>query len=219
MNGKEFFKMYAIIFPALAILLIPLLSANAQQPSGTMPQAVKVSGDNPGAATVFSLDAVPAACPETFIDPETEGPYYKTGSPVRTDLTEEGTTGERFTLTGYVFDKDCKPVAGAWLDFWHADGNGVYDNAGYKLRGHQLTDQQGRYILKTVLPGEYTGRTNHIHVKVGKQAGGPATTSQLYFPEGKRNAMDMIFNKSMLVTMGKDKDGRKIGFFNFKLNQ
>jgi protocatechuate 3,4-dioxygenase beta subunit len=219
MNGKEFFKMSVIIFPALAILLIPLLSSNAQQPSGARPQAVKVSGDNPGASTVFSLDAVPAACPETFIDPETEGPYYKTGSPERIDLIEEGTAGESVTLTGYVFDKDCKPVAGAWLDFWHADGNGVYDNAGYKLRGHQLTDQQGRYILKTVLPGEYTGRTNHIHVKVSKQAGGSATTSQLYFPEGKRNAMDRIFNKSMLVTMGKDKDGKKTGFFNFKLNQ
>jgi protocatechuate 3,4-dioxygenase beta subunit len=216
---KEFSKMYAVIVPALAILLITLLSAGAQQTSEAKAQAVKVSGDNPVTSAFFSLDAVPAACPETFIDPETEGPYYKTGSPERIDLTEEGTAGERFTLTGYVFDKDCKPVAGAWLDFWHADGNGVYDNAGFKLRGHQFTDQQGRYILKTVLPGEYTGRTNHIHVKVGKQAGGPAATSQLYFPEGKRNAIDMIFNKSMLVTMGKDKDGKKTGFFNFKLNQ
>lgn len=203
----------------MAILLIPLLSANAQLPSGTKSQAAKVSGDNPVASVVFSLDAVPAACPETFMDPETEGPYYKPGSPKRTDLIEEGAEGEHFTLTGYVFDKDCKPVAGAWLDFWHADGNGVYDNAGYKLRGHQFTDKQGKYVLKTVLPGEYTGRTNHIHVKVSKQAGGPSTTSQLYFPEGRLNASDRIYNKSMVVTMGKDKDGKKIGFFNFRLDQ
>jgi len=32
--------------------------------------------------------------------------------------------------------------------------------------------------------GEYPGRTNHIHIKVSKQAVGTATTSQLYFPEG-----------------------------------
>jgi protocatechuate 3,4-dioxygenase beta subunit len=213
-------KAHTFLILALAVLLIPLRSANAQQPSETKSQAAKVTGDNnPAASVFFSLDAVPAVCPETLMDPETEGPYYKTGSPERTDFTENETAGERFTLTGYVFDKDCRPVAGAWLDFWQADGNGVYDNAGYRLRGHQFTDQQGRYILKTVLPGEYPGRTNHIHVKVNKQAGGPATTSQLYFPEGRLNAMDRIFSKSMVVTMGKDKDGKKIGFFNFKLNQ
>src|SRR2546423_5608903 len=36
----------------------------------------------------------------------------------------------------------------------------------YRLRGHQYTDEAGRFYLETVMPGEYPGRTLHIHVKV-----------------------------------------------------
>jgi protocatechuate 3,4-dioxygenase beta subunit len=210
-------KMHKILILVLAISLTALLSTHAQEPSASTPRGA--AGNNPGPAVNLSLDAIPEACPETFIDQETEGPYYKTGSPERANLIEDATMGERFTLTGYVFDKECKPVAGAWLDFWQADGNGSYDNADYKLRGHQFTDKQGRYFLKTVLPGEYPGRTNHIHIKVNKHTDGNAATSQLYFPGGRLNASDHIFSKTMLVTMGKGSDGQKIGFFNFKLNQ
>lgn len=212
--------MHKIIILASMISAMALTSSIAQQSS--TPQStgsvMKKSEDIPSTSSVFSLNTVPSTCPETFMDPETEGPYYKAGSPERTDFIEDGTAGERFTLTGYVFDKDCKPVAGAWLDFWHADGNGVYDNEGYRLRGHQFTDKQGRYVLKTVVPGEYPGRTNHIHVKAGKQAGS-GTTSQLYFPGGRLNSRDNIFNRSMLIAIGQDKEGNKIGFFNFRLNQ
>jgi protocatechuate 3,4-dioxygenase beta subunit len=213
--------MHKIIILASVISAIALTSSVAQQSSTPQSNgsAMKKPEDTPLTSSVFSLDAMPSVCPETFMDTETEGPYYKTGSPERTDFVEDGTAGERFTLTGYVFDKDCKPVAGAWLDFWHADGKGVYDNERYRLRGHQFTDKQGRYILKTVAPGEYPGRTNHIHVKVSKQAGGASTTSQLYFPGGRLNSRDNIFNKSMLITIDQDKDGRKIGLFNFRLNQ
>jgi protocatechuate 3,4-dioxygenase beta subunit len=168
---------------------------------------------------ILTIDFDPAACPESYIIEETEGPYYKKGSPERASLIEEGIAGEVFTLSGYVFDKDCNPVAGAWLDFWHADGNGHYDNAGYRLRGHQFTDKQGRYILKTVLPGAYQRRTNHIHVKVGKKPGHAAITTQLFFPEGKLNDTDRMYHESLLITMGKDINGQKVGLFNFRLNQ
>ena len=89
--------------------------------------------------------------------------------------------GERLIVTGYVLDQDCKPVAGALLDFWQADGEGVYDNEGYRLRGRQYTDAEGRYRLETVIPGEYPGRTEHIHVKA-QAPGGRVLTTQLYFP-------------------------------------
>jgi protocatechuate 3,4-dioxygenase beta subunit len=91
-------------------------------------------------------------CPEEFVDPSTEGPYYKNGSPERMDLVEEGIVGEPVELSGYVFDKNCNPVPGAWLDFWQADGNGSYDNRGYKLRGHQFTDTDGKYLSRTYQP-------------------------------------------------------------------
>ena len=85
-------------------------------------------------------------------------------------------------VTGYVYSTDCQPVANALLDFWHCDDAGVYDNTGYTLRGHQFTDAEGRYELTTIVPGLYTGRTRHIHVKA-QEPDQPVLTSQLYFPD------------------------------------
>jgi protocatechuate 3,4-dioxygenase beta subunit len=168
---------------------------------------------------LFSLGNGPAQCPENFVDPTTEGPYYKKGSPERTDLIEEGIVGEPITLSGYVLDKNCDPVPGAWLDFWQADGNGNYDNRGYKLRGHQFTDKQGKYLLRTVMPSAYPGRTSHIHVKVARKAGEEIITSQLYFPGRSQNARDPIFSASMVIKLDKSGDGSNRGYFNFRLNQ
>ena len=95
-----------------------------------------------------------------------EGPFYKSGSPERTNIAGTGTTGDKLIIEGYVFNRNCQPIAGAWIDFWQADGSGVYDNAGYNLRGHQYTDESGRYHLETVRPVEYGPRTAHLHVKV-----------------------------------------------------
>jgi protocatechuate 3,4-dioxygenase beta subunit len=155
-----------------------------------------------------------------------EGPFYKSGSPQRTELVETGVAGIPFTLTGYVFDKNCTPIAGAWIDFWQADGNGSYDNADYKLRGYQLTDEQGKYTLHTVFPGLYPGRTNHIHVKLsksqslaGSESAGSIVTSQIFFPGASQNSTDSIFDESMVVTLSQGSDGQYAAFFNFKINQ
>lgn len=78
---------------------------------------------------------------------QTEGPYYKVGSPERVNISQ-GVTGEPLAITGFVFDKNCKPVSNAWLDFWQADANGEYDNNGYTLRGHVLADDVGKYTIK-----------------------------------------------------------------------
>ncbi|HUN67704.1 MAG TPA: hypothetical protein VMU46_02825 [Burkholderiales bacterium] len=34
-----------------------------------------------------------------------------------------------------VFSAECRPLANVSLDFWHADAQGAYDNAGYRYRG------------------------------------------------------------------------------------
>ncbi len=145
----------------------------------------------------------------------TEGPYYKAGSPERTSLLEPGISGTKLTITGYVFDKNCQPVSHAWLDFWQADASGVYDNAGYRLRGHQFTGQDGRYQLETVVPGEYPGRTVHIHVKV-QSPGGLVLTTQLFMPGVARNSSDSIFNQA-LVMNAQDAPGGKTATYNFVL--
>jgi protocatechuate 3,4-dioxygenase beta subunit len=69
---------------------------------------------------------------------------------------------------------------------------------GYRLRGHQFTDDQGRYTLETVVPGLYPGRTRHFHVKV-QAPNGPALTTQLYFPDEPDNARDRIFHPALIM--------------------
>src|SRR5439155_2846030 len=70
---------------------------------------------------------------------ETAGPFFKPRSPLRSSLIQSGTAGTRLTVRGRVFSRACRPLAGALLDFWHADTDGEYDNVGFKLRGHQFT--------------------------------------------------------------------------------
>ena len=129
---------------------------------------------------------------------QTEGPFYTPQTPERTSLLEPGMPGTTFLLSGYVYSVDCRPVEKALIDFWHADDAGVYDNEGFRLRGHQFTDDEGRYELETILPGLYTGRTRHIHVKV-QAPDQPVLTTQLYFPDEPANESDGIFDPDLLV--------------------
>lgn len=144
---------------------------------------------------------------------QTEGPYFKPSSPERIELFEEGMAGQPIELVGFVLSRDCKPVSGALLDFWQADGKGQYDNSGFRLRGHQFTDAEGRYRLRSVVPGVYPGRTRHIHVKV-QPRGGRVLTTQLYFPGESQNRSDGLFRKELLVRTAKNA-GWLAGRFDF----
>jgi len=146
---------------------------------------------------------------------QTEGPYYTPNTPERSSLLEPGITGTKLIVSGYVLATTCTPIPRVLIDFWHCDASGVYDNAGYKLRGHQFTDDQGRYILETIVPGIYPGRTRHIHVKVQAQ-NQPILTTQLYFPDEPTNATDGIFNPALTMSVQDAADG-KLATFNFVL--
>lgn len=158
----------------------------------------------PLVADAWPIDAAAQAtpvCPGAKpTRPETEGPYFKRRSPERQSLLEPGIAGRRLILTGSVNTTDCWPVRGALLDFWQADTAGLYDNAGFRLRGHQYTGPDGRYRLETVVPGLYGGRTRHLHVKF-QVPGGAVLTSQLYFPDEPANARDGLFRQALLMTV------------------
>jgi len=148
--------------------------------------------------------------------PQTEGPYFKPSSPRRTSLITSTTPGVRLTVSGFVFGLACQPIANALLDFWQADNNGVYDNTGFKFRGHQFTGPDGKFTLQTIVPGLYPGRTRHIHVKV-QAPGRPILTTQLYFPNEPRNNTDTIFDPRLLMTVRNVGTGRE-GLYDFVLN-
>ena len=145
-----------------------------------------------------------------------EGPFFKPSSPERIELIEAGMPGQPLELVGFVLTRSCKPVGGALLDFWQANDKGDYDNSGFRLRGHQFADANGRFRLRTIVPGNYEGRTRHIHVKV-QPKGGRILTTQLYFPGEPKNRQDGLFRKELLMRTAKN-EGELAGRFDFVLD-
>ncbi|MGW1991656.1 dioxygenase family protein [Embleya sp. NPDC001921] len=189
----------ALVAAPLPLLIggVPAL-ARAQRESGTLePTPFCHDGDEPTIA-------------------QTEGPYFKPNSPLRSVLTTPNTPGVPLTVSGYVFGRQCQPLANVLLDFWQADTNGNYDNVGYTFRGHQFTNAQGAYSLTTIVPGLYPGRTRHLHMKVQAPNRGILTT-QTYFPGEPRNNTDTIFDPRLLMTVRTVGNGRQASF-DFVLN-
>lgn len=141
-----------------------------------------------------------------------EGPYYKSGSPQRNNIAAENTYGKKLVFEGHVLDPNGNPVSGAWVDFWHADGKGQYDNTGYNLRGHQYTEKDGKFHLETVMPALYGNRTPHLHVKVRANPRSKVYTTQLYFPEMDSNNRDPIFEPANVMELTKTEEALKVRF-------
>jgi protocatechuate 3,4-dioxygenase beta subunit len=125
----------------------------------------------------------------------TEGPYYVSGTGALQggNLNATNLPGTPLRVSGHIYEglDNSKPVANAKIEIWHADTSGNYhpnangDIAKYKpeeiaLRGFITTDASGAYSFTTVYPGEYSGRTRHIHFKI--TAGVKSLTTQLIIP-------------------------------------
>lgn len=191
-----------ILSPQPSIEISTSAPGSTESPASPTVPVTTVSDD------VFTQMGItlPAPVCASPTQPQTEGPYYTPDTPERTILYEEGMEGTKLILVGYVLDQDCTPLPNAWLDFWQADALGEYDNSGYRLRGHQFTDGQGRYYLETILPGLYLSRPiEHIHVKI-RPEGGEEITSQLYFPDRPVEG---------LTVQLEDRGDYMVGYFNF----
>jgi protocatechuate 3,4-dioxygenase beta subunit len=168
-------------------------------------------------AATAALEPTPACGdPEDLTPPQGAGPFFKPRSPERKSLIEPGTRGARIVLQGRVLSTRCKAIAGALMDFWQADAAGSYDNAGYGFRGHQFSDDQGRYRLETIVPGAYSGRTRHFHVRV-QPPNQTILTTQLYFPGEPANERDWLYNPKLLIS-SRDSAGGKAAAFDFALS-
>jgi protocatechuate 3,4-dioxygenase beta subunit len=149
-----------------------------------------LDGGPDGTSTGTATDA--ASCQ---VSPEGEiGPYFADDSAagfnrsnILSNLDGSSTqTGVPFTLTVTVVDahKDCTPYVGAQIDIWHCNASGVYsDIAGENtsseqwLRGYQITDGSGQVTFRTIIPGWYSGRTTHIHLRVRSSYSDASSTS------------------------------------------
>jgi protocatechuate 3,4-dioxygenase beta subunit len=201
------------------------LSPGQEKPQPGLTQSPSLATEPPSTSPAPQQDQADATVPVVSVSTGctspaaltpalTEGPYFKAGSPERASLVEPEMPGTQLILSGYVLTVDCQPVPQALLDFWQADANGVYDNSGYTLRGHQFTDAQGFYQLTTVIPGIYPGRTEHIHFKV-QAPNGPILTSQLFFPGVSNNESDQIFDPALVITITQENNSQVQATYNF----
>jgi hydroxyquinol 1,2-dioxygenase len=89
------------------------------------------------------------------------GPFHVHDSPDLADGADiaRGAPGELCYVAGSVSDLAGKPIAGATLDIWQADGDGLYDaqHGGDEpwMRGIFKSDANGRFVVQTVLPVPY----------------------------------------------------------------
>jgi len=157
-----------------------------------------------GAALLIPLEGLAQTCGVVTLR-QTEGPFFTPRSPLRASLLEGGEK-TRFLLAGRVLSPGCKPVANALVDLWHCDEQGAYDNQGYRYRGHQFTDAEGRYRFETIVPALYPGRTRHFHAKV-QPRGGRLLTTQLYWPNEPANQRDGIYRRELEMKTSKDGGG------------
>lgn len=115
------------------------------------------------------------------------GPFYRPGSPLRSNLIPAGSTGDAMNLRGTVFKKDGKtPLSDVLIEAWQCDENAHYDNASddYLLRGAVKTKRDGKYAFKTILPVPYKDgdawRPAHIHMRISS-ADHQDLITQIYF--------------------------------------
>ncbi|HZF80128.1 MAG TPA: intradiol ring-cleavage dioxygenase [Rubrivivax sp.] len=169
----------------------------------------------PGANAQGQLQPTPSCTQAAVTRRAFAGPYYRPQSPLKGNFRADA-TGADIALLGRVVDTQCRPLSNIVVDMWQADSRGEYDNAGFKMRGHQTTDAGGHYRFDTILPGRYPGRTPHFHVMLyrGKER---LLTTQLYFPNEPGNASDWMFD-SRLVVAFEQNDGARAARFDFVVN-
>ncbi len=213
--SRRFIWRRALLVPLAAVLAAcGALGRRSNQQQAAVSKGTDATqpAEDSKSATQSELPATPSCEDDDEpTPPQTAGPFYTPNTPLRTSLLEPGIAGTRLLLAGQVLSTRCTPIAGALLDFWHTDHAGAYDNEGYNFRGHQFADDAGRFVLETIVPGIYPGRTRHIHVRV-QAPNQSILTTQLYFPAESGNQGDSIFNPALLVTLADAANGKEAQF-------
>jgi protocatechuate 3,4-dioxygenase beta subunit len=142
------------------------------------------SGASSDGSTETGADTGAQEAGDCQATPEGEiGPYFADDSAAgfnRSDTLSnlDGTStqpGVPLTLTITVVDTErgCAAYSGVQVDIWHCNASGVYsdiDSEGTAsdqwLRAYQVTDSAGHVTFQTIIPGWYSGRTTHIHLRV-----------------------------------------------------
>jgi hydroxyquinol 1,2-dioxygenase len=128
------------------------------------------------------VDAINHRRPSAATPSTVEGPFHVPNAPSIANGGDmaQGAPGITCFVTGSVRGLDGEPVAGAVLDLWQTDGEGLYEDQretqGPWMRGLYRTQPDGSYVIRTVAPiaytipmdgtvGELMNRTNISHMR------------------------------------------------------
>lgn len=135
-----------------------------------------------------------------------EGPLYVAGAPIvegearMDDGSEDGVATIMF-LQGKVTGPDGKPLAGATVDLWHANTQGNYSyfdqsQSDYNLRRRIITDAEGRYRARSIVPSGYgcspDGPTQEVLDQLGRHGQRPAHIHFFISAPGHRHLTTQI---------------------------
>jgi len=128
------------------------------------------------------VDAINNRRPSGATPSTVEGPFHVPDSPQVENgrNVTEGAPGTPCIVTGRVLGLDGKPIAGAAIDLWQTDGEGLYESQrgvdNPYMRGVYHSQTDGSFIVRTVVPigytipmdgpvGELMSRTNISHFR------------------------------------------------------
>jgi hydroxyquinol 1,2-dioxygenase len=148
------------------------------------------------------VDLIDHGKPEGATESTVFGPFHRLGAPELPfggNIAHRDASGIPTLVSGRVLDLDGKPIAGALLDVWQAQSNGLYDSQdkdpdALHMRGTFRSEADGSYLVRTVLPvnypipsdgpvgrmlkatGRHPWRPAHIHFVVSAEGYEPVTT-------------------------------------------
>jgi len=170
------------------------------------------------------VDAINHRLSEGATESTVFGPFYREGAPelpMGATISKDG-RGEPAVVMGRVLSTDGTPIAGALLDVWETDENGMYEQQDpeqpdMNLRGKFRTDSEGNYCFVGIKPvsysipndgpvgqllrslGRHPFRPAHIHLLITAPGFIPVTT-HLFVKGDKYLDSDAVFGtKDSLV--------------------
>lgn len=155
-------------------------------------------------------------CTKAVTPKQPQGPFYPVVDQVDTDSdlvylkgSKRSARGEVIIVEGKVTDQKCRPVEGVLVEIWQACESGRYNHPAdpnsapldedFQYWGKAVSDKNGMYRFRTILPGAYPADTNwmrppHIHFKIAK-TGYLELITQMYFAGQSLNDQDLILQR------------------------
>jgi len=160
------------------------------------------------------------------------GPFFVEGAPempMGASIAAAGTPGEPCVASGTVNDMHGKPIGGALIEVWEAQGDGFYDvqkSGGMNARARFRTGPDGRYSFRCVKPTSYpiphdgpvghmlraTGRhpmrPGHLHFKISAP-GFDTLVTHLFVKGDEYLDSDAVFGvkRSLIVDFRRNRAG------------